>query len=202
MRIPRGGAIAAVLAVATVATFAVGVSAVTAAGKAKPVKACVNSKHDLSLLSGGKCKSGSHKVSIGVQGPRGKSGLSAGYTADAFGTSSGYLTTTDFTGIVERTLPAGRYIVNWNVEMSNDSATEGAFECWVAYGATIGPLIANDIPGDSTVIGRAALSQSVAIGLAKTSTISLECESLSGTLIRPGSNEIQDLNAVAVNTLP
>lgn len=68
--------------------------AVAAATSAKPVKACVNSKHVLSLFSKGKCKAGAHKVSIGVKGPRGTPGppgVSTAYATHVLGTTGNFL---------------------------------------------------------------------------------------------------------------
>jgi hypothetical protein len=58
-----------VLSVVLAATAATGIT--YAATSAHGVKACTNGKGDLSLLAGGKCTSGAHRVTLGAQGPRG-----------------------------------------------------------------------------------------------------------------------------------
>jgi hypothetical protein len=205
MTMTNGRMAIAAIAAASLATFAVGLTAVAAATTAKPVKACVNTKHDLSLLKKGKCAAGSHKVSIAVKGPRGakgKNGLSTGYGASTPGTTGNYLLTTGYSTITSLSLPAGRYIVTWNVTMSNDSATAGAFQCEVTYPGGNGGAEANDINGNGSFVGRASLAQSVPVATSAAGTLALACESTSGTEIRAGNGEPQNVNAIAVNTLP
>lgn len=101
------------------------------------------------------------------------------------------------------TLPAGLYVVNWSVEMSNESASLGAFQCELTFsGGGNGGEVANDIVGDNgTVLGRAALSQTLTISTAASGPLTVQCESTSGTQIRAGHNEPQNLTAIAVDTV-
>jgi hypothetical protein len=191
------------LAAVSLATIAVGVTTVAAAGNSKPVKACANSKQDLSLLSHGKCASGSHKVSIGAKGPKGAkgaNGYSAGYSVNQLGTTGNYLTGS-YASIVSRSVPAGRYIVTWSVAMSNDSATAGAYQCRLDFSGTTTAPIVNNIGGDASFVGRATTAGVNSVDT-EAGTMSIDCSALSGTEIRPGNEEPQTIGAILVNTLP
>ncbi len=137
------------------ATLLLGGGIASAATKAVPsVKACVDSKGVLSLLSKGKCAKGTHVLALSVIGKTGKTGKTGAPgtngingingingtngTNGAAGPSDVYVwagslnVTTTATSTV--TVPAGNYIVRWQGLMINSTVSATSVDCFLYLG--------------------------------------------------------------------
>jgi hypothetical protein len=132
----RGGIVMAKLNVARalaagIVLVAVSGIAVAADGAAKSsgYTACANSKHQLAVSKHGKCAKHFHKVSVGARGPAGARGPSDVYVASgnlavAAPTYRARPTLAPVTSL-SLTLPAGLYLLQWQVLFSGEKVVSG-----------------------------------------------------------------------------